>query len=106
MRGGRLGALAKHKNATPAQVAIAWLLKRSGVMVPIFGTSSATHLEENVAAAAMKLSDDEFLELDRMSRWLGYGRLGRKLCQFIFRSSSRRNLVRFRRGASLVAARS
>jgi aryl-alcohol dehydrogenase-like predicted oxidoreductase len=55
--------LAKAKGATPAQVAIAWLLARSPVMLPIPGTSSIAHLEENVAAAKLKLGDDDFRSL-------------------------------------------
>jgi pyridoxine 4-dehydrogenase len=54
----RLGAA--HDNATPSQMALAWLLKRSPVMLPIPGTSSVAHLEENVAAAQITLSDEEF----------------------------------------------
>jgi pyridoxine 4-dehydrogenase len=54
----RLGAA--HDNATPSQMALAWLLKRSPVMLPIPGTSSVAHLEENVAAAQIELSDEEF----------------------------------------------
>jgi pyridoxine 4-dehydrogenase len=50
---------AKH-DATPSQLALAWLLKRSPVMLPIPGTSKVAHLEENVAAAGITLSDDEF----------------------------------------------
>jgi aryl-alcohol dehydrogenase-like predicted oxidoreductase len=50
---------------TPAQVAIAWLLRRSPVMVPIPGTSSVAHLEENVAAAGLRLSDEDFGRLAR-----------------------------------------
>jgi aryl-alcohol dehydrogenase-like predicted oxidoreductase len=50
---------------TPAQVAIAWLLRRSPVMVPIPGTSSVAHLEENVAAAGLRLSDEDFERLSR-----------------------------------------
>jgi len=52
-------------HVTPSQVALAWLLKRSPVMLPIPGTSSVTHLEENVAAALLELSDEDFRELDR-----------------------------------------
>jgi pyridoxine 4-dehydrogenase len=48
---------------TPAQLALAWLLHRSPVMVPIPGTSSVAHLEENVAAAGLRLSDDDFKRL-------------------------------------------
>ncbi len=52
----------------PAQVAIAWLLKRSPVMLPIPGTSKRAHLEENVAAAQLVLSDDEFAALAAAAR--------------------------------------
>src|SRR5438552_10136764 len=55
----KLKDLAKTLRATPAQVAIAWLLARSPVMLPIPGTSSIAHLEENVAAASLKLSADD-----------------------------------------------
>jgi pyridoxine 4-dehydrogenase len=51
---------AEHGNASPSQLALAWLLKRSPVMLPIPGTSSVAHLEENVAAAEITLSDEEF----------------------------------------------
>ena len=54
----RIGA--EHHNATPSEMALAWLLKRSPVMLPIPGTSSVAHLEENVAAAEITLSDEEF----------------------------------------------
>jgi pyridoxine 4-dehydrogenase len=63
--GGRLSSLAANRGATAAQIAIAWLLQRSPVMVPIPGTSSLEHLEENVAAAAIELTDTEFTELSR-----------------------------------------
>jgi aryl-alcohol dehydrogenase-like predicted oxidoreductase len=58
--GGRLAQIAARLDATPAQVALAWLLKRSPVMLPIPGTASVAHLEENVAAAAVELEDAEF----------------------------------------------
>jgi aryl-alcohol dehydrogenase-like predicted oxidoreductase len=58
-----LAKIAKQHNATPSQTALAWLLKRSPVMLPIPGTSKVTHLEENVVAAEVKLSDEEFAEL-------------------------------------------
>jgi pyridoxine 4-dehydrogenase len=51
-----------HQN-TPQQVALAWLLKRSPVMLPIPGTSSIKHLEENVQAASLRLTDEEYREL-------------------------------------------
>ena len=54
---------AKELNATPFQVALAWLLKRSKVIIPIPGTSSVTHLEENVAAAGLNLPSDVYAEL-------------------------------------------
>ena len=62
---GPLARMAKRLRATPAQVALAWLLKRSPVMLPIPGTSSVQHLEENVGAALLELSDRDFQELDR-----------------------------------------
>jgi pyridoxine 4-dehydrogenase len=56
----RLDEVAKNYDATPAQVALAWLLQRSPVMVPIPGTSSLEHLEENMGADDLRLSDEEF----------------------------------------------
>jgi pyridoxine 4-dehydrogenase len=49
-------------------MALAWMLKRSPVMLPIPGTSKAAHLEENVAAVAVQLSDEDFAALDRAGR--------------------------------------
>jgi pyridoxine 4-dehydrogenase len=63
--GAALGRVAKAHQATPMQVALAWLLQRSPVMLPIPGTSSVQHLEENIAAAGVKLTQAEFEELDR-----------------------------------------
>jgi pyridoxine 4-dehydrogenase len=63
--GAALGRVAKAHQATPMQVALAWLLQRSPVMLPIPGTSSVQHLEENIAAAGVKLTQSEFEELDR-----------------------------------------
>jgi pyridoxine 4-dehydrogenase len=57
---------AEHGNASPSQLALAWLLKRSPVILPIPGTSSVAHLEENVAAAEIELSDDEFEKLSAL----------------------------------------
>jgi pyridoxine 4-dehydrogenase len=62
-RGSALESVARAHAVTPAQVALAWLLKRSPVMIPIPGTSKVAHLEENVAAAAVVLSDAEFAAL-------------------------------------------
>ncbi|MFI1193735.1 aldo/keto reductase [Micromonospora sp. NPDC020750] len=58
--GGPLDAISTGHGATPAQLALAWLLRRSPVMLPIPGTSSVAHLEENVAAAEVRLTDDEY----------------------------------------------
>jgi pyridoxine 4-dehydrogenase len=55
-----LEKVARAHNKTPKQVALAWLLKRSPVMLPIPGTSSIAHLEENVEAASVRLSDEEY----------------------------------------------
>ena len=66
--GSALDAIAHKHKASPGQIALAWLLKRSQVMLPIPGTGKVAHLEENVAAAAIKLTDEEFAELDRVGR--------------------------------------
>jgi pyridoxine 4-dehydrogenase len=57
---GPLQKIAAEHHASPSQLALAWLLKRSPVMLPIPGTSKVAHLEENVAAAEITLSDEEF----------------------------------------------
>jgi aryl-alcohol dehydrogenase-like predicted oxidoreductase len=62
---GPLQRIAADHHATPSQLALAWLLKRSPVMLPIPGTSKVKHLEENVAAADIELSDEEFDTLSR-----------------------------------------
>lgn len=62
--GSMLDSIAKRHHVTPAQIALAWVLARSPVMLPIPGTSRQSHLEENVAAANVKLSDDERAALD------------------------------------------
>jgi pyridoxine 4-dehydrogenase len=66
--GGALDKLAKAKGATPGQVALAGLLKRSPVMLPIPGTAKVAHLEENAKAASLALTDAEFASLDRSRR--------------------------------------
>ncbi len=58
--GGPLDTLASEMGATPSQLALAWLLKRSDVVIPIPGTSSIEHLEDNLAAGSLKLSDHQF----------------------------------------------
>ena len=63
--GSPLARVAARLRATPAQVALAWLLRRSPVMLPIPGTSRVTHLEENVTAALLELSTNDFEEIAR-----------------------------------------
>ncbi len=62
---GPLGDMAKRYNAAPAQLALAWLLKRSPVMLPIPGTSSVAHVEENIASAGIELSQEDFEALSK-----------------------------------------
>jgi pyridoxine 4-dehydrogenase len=66
--GGPVDRIARRLGATPGQVALAWLLRRSPVMLPIPGTSRVAHLEENVAAAALELDARAMAELDDASR--------------------------------------
>jgi aryl-alcohol dehydrogenase-like predicted oxidoreductase len=66
--GSILDRVAKAHGATPGQIALAWLLKRSPAMLPIPGTSKVKHLEENVAAVDIKLTDEEYAALDREGR--------------------------------------
>ncbi|HUN69689.1 MAG TPA: aldo/keto reductase [Burkholderiales bacterium] len=61
----RVKAISRKNKATAAQVLLAWLLAKSPVMLPIPGTASIAHLEENLAAAALKLSAEDFAALDR-----------------------------------------
>lgn len=65
LRSATVKRIAARLGATPAQVAIAWLLARSPVVLPIPGTSSIAHLEENAAAAALKLSAEDLAELGK-----------------------------------------
>lgn len=58
-----LNRIAKAHGASPTQIALAWLLRRSPIMLPIPGTSSIEHLEQNVAAASLRLTEQEFEEL-------------------------------------------
>ena len=66
--GGALERAAQDRDATPGQIALAWLLARSPVMLPIPGTSSVEHLEENWAAREIELSQDEVVEIGSASR--------------------------------------
>ncbi len=59
--------VARKLGATPLQVALAWLLRRSPVMLPIPGTSSVAHVEENIAAAGLKLPDEDFKRLSEVN---------------------------------------
>ncbi len=63
--GGPLAGVAREVGGTPAQVSLAWLLRRSPVVIPIPGTSSVTHLEENMGAARIELTDEQFERLSR-----------------------------------------
>ena len=62
--GSLLDSIAKRHHAAPSQIALAWMLQRSPVMLPIPGTSQVAHLEQNVAAAGIRLSAEEFAGLD------------------------------------------
>jgi pyridoxine 4-dehydrogenase len=66
--GSVLDGIAKRHGASPSQIALAWLLRRSPVMLPIPGTGKVKHLEENVAAAGITLSDADFKELSALSK--------------------------------------
>ena len=66
--GGPLDQIARQHNAQPSQIALAWLLKRSRTMLPIPGTSEVKHLEENMVAATIRLSQKEFDALAQISK--------------------------------------
>jgi aryl-alcohol dehydrogenase-like predicted oxidoreductase len=66
--GSVLDDVAAERRATHAQVALAWLLRKSPVMLPIPGTGKVAHLEQNVAAAQLELSDEEVARLDAAGR--------------------------------------
>lgn len=66
--GGPLDSIAKSHSASVAQLALAWLLRRSKVMIPIPGTSSIAHLDENTAASSLVLSDSEFEALSAAAK--------------------------------------
>jgi pyridoxine 4-dehydrogenase len=67
-QGGPLDQVAKRHNARPSQIALAWLLQRSSTMLPIPGTSSVKHLEEDVMGATIRLTREEFDTIDRISK--------------------------------------
>jgi aryl-alcohol dehydrogenase-like predicted oxidoreductase len=66
--GSLLDQIAKKHNAAPSQIALAWVLRRSPVMLPIPGTSKVKHLEENVATVDIDLSDEDFAALDKAGK--------------------------------------
>jgi pyridoxine 4-dehydrogenase len=66
--GGPLDTVARHHHATVSQVALAWLLHRSPVILPIPGTSSVSHLEENTAAASLQVEAKEWAEIERAAK--------------------------------------
>jgi pyridoxine 4-dehydrogenase len=66
--GSPLAAIASEHGNSPSQLALAWLLRRSPAMLPIPGTSSVAHVEDNIAAAAIELSDDEYAALDAVGK--------------------------------------
>ena len=70
-----LSRIAQAHRVKPIQIALAWLMQRSPVMLPIPGTSSVEHLEENIAAAALRLGDDEFRQLDEVEGKTAAGRV-------------------------------
>ncbi|MDQ1449072.1 MAG: pyridoxine 4-dehydrogenase [Actinomycetota bacterium] len=65
--GSALAQIADRLGATPSQLALAWLLERSPVMLPIPGTSSVAHLEDNIGAAVVELSDADYADIDAAS---------------------------------------
>ena len=65
--GGPLDELSRRHERSPSQLALAWLLRRTAVMLPIPGTSSVAHLEDNCDAATIELSDDEYDALSAVS---------------------------------------
>ena len=66
-----LNRIAQEHSASPTQIALAWLLRRSPIMLPIPGTSSVEHLEQNVAAASLRLTEEEFEELAAVPELVG-----------------------------------
>jgi pyridoxine 4-dehydrogenase len=65
--GSKLANIAEHEKITPSQLALAWLLRRSPVMLPIPGTSRVDHLEENIATASVKIDEGTFQEMNKLA---------------------------------------
>jgi pyridoxine 4-dehydrogenase len=66
-----LSEIAQDHHAAPTQVALAWLLRHSPIILPIPGTSSIEHLEQNVAAASLRLSEEEYVKLEGVPELIG-----------------------------------
>ncbi|MFE0099170.1 aldo/keto reductase [Streptomyces sp. NPDC059009] len=66
--GGEVAAVAEELGATTAQVSLAWLLRRSATALPIPGTTSVAHLEENVGALGLRLSDGQYERLSKVAQ--------------------------------------
>jgi aryl-alcohol dehydrogenase-like predicted oxidoreductase len=64
--GETLNQIAQAHSVSPTQIALAWLLRRSPIMLPIPGTSSIEHLQQNVAAASLRLADEDYRKLSRV----------------------------------------
>ena len=71
VEGAVLNRFAKAHCVSPTQIALAWLLQRSPIMLPIPGTSSIAHLEQNVSAASLRLTNEEFEELSEVAELVG-----------------------------------
>jgi pyridoxine 4-dehydrogenase len=71
MAGEALDRIAKAHAASPTQIALAWLLRRSPITLPIPGTSSIEHLEQNVAGASLRLTEEEFEKLSTVHELVG-----------------------------------
>jgi aryl-alcohol dehydrogenase-like predicted oxidoreductase len=69
--GDVLNRIAQAHHASPKQIALGWLLRRSSIMLPIPGTSSIDHLEENVAAACLRIADEEYEKLSGVPELVG-----------------------------------
>jgi aryl-alcohol dehydrogenase-like predicted oxidoreductase len=93
--GSALEAVARRHKASAAQIALAWLLKRSPVVLPIPGTGKIEHLEENAGSAAIRLSDDEYSVLDHKSRDAAWSRFSGSIAKarrsfYLFKNHLRR----------------
>jgi pyridoxine 4-dehydrogenase len=76
-----LNRIAQAHHASPTQIALAWLLRRSPIMLPIPGTSSIGHLEENVAGSSLDLGDEDYQELSRVPELVASTGAGKTVCR-------------------------